>query len=297
MPGQRGAGCVSGMAFRLKLCCCATHFPGASCVASRGWLWDLGCFPGLRKVLWAGAVPRSLHAHGRGTATSLLQQSFLCSSLPPLQCARYPAQGEFWSTGQETLNHSEQGKDLVPNCSIICSRNRLQPVPRLAGRLCIESQCWPKSIDHRIKKNSESLSFFPFTLKRFMIYCCFLPFMVQKERSWREFQLWHIPRNRPLLQPGGTFDLTHCSNASPKLQTARAPTFAAQIPQHQATRASPLGTAGLSPAATLCLPPLAGAVLQRCCRPFPSREAQKKRDVEGRKFCLGHLCSLTVQRR
>lgn len=122
-------------------------------------------------------------------------------------------------------------------------------------------------------KNSDSLSFFPFTLKSFMIYCRFIPFMVQKERSWGEFQLWDIPRNHLLPQPGGTLDFTCYCNASMKLKTARAPTFTMQIVQHQATHASLLETAGPSPASALWLPPLTGALLQRCCRPFTSGEA------------------------
>lgn len=125
-------------------------------------------------------------------------------------------------------------------------------------------------------KNSDSLSFFPFTLKSFMIYCCFTPFMVQKEHSWREFQLWDIPRNHHLPQPGGTFDFTSYSNASTKLKTATAPTFTMQIVQHQATHVSLLETAGLSPASAPWLPPLAGALLQRCCRPFTSGEASPR---------------------
>lgn len=152
MSGQHRTGCGSGKAFQLRFCCCAAHFPGVSCIASPGWLWDLGCFPGLRQ---AGAV---LSAQDRGTTKlfscgkALTCCPLLLTSLPSLQHAQYPAQGEFWSTGQEMPNCSEQGKDLAPNCRVTCSGNRLPPVQRLAGWLCVESWHWPKSINHRIKK-------------------------------------------------------------------------------------------------------------------------------------------------
>ena len=79
------------MAFWLKLCCCATHFPGASCIASSGWLWDLGCFPGLRQVLWAGAVLHSAHSWQRHHHTLLLRQSFnLLPSAPHSHLCNVP---------------------------------------------------------------------------------------------------------------------------------------------------------------------------------------------------------------
>lgn len=64
-------------------------------------------------------------------------------------------------------------------------------------------------------KTSDSFSFFPFILKRFMICCCFIPFMVQKECSCREFQLWDIPRHHLLPQPG-MFEFRHYSTVSMK---------------------------------------------------------------------------------
>lgn len=68
-------------------------------------------------------------------------------------------------------NSSEQGTGLAPNCKVTCSGNRLHLMQRLAGELCIES--WQKK-----KKNSYSLSFYSFTLKRFIIY-----FLLQSRRS------------------------------------------------------------------------------------------------------------------
>lgn len=76
-------------------------------------------------------------------------------------------------------NSSEQGTGLAPNCKVTCSGNRLHLMQRLAGELCIES--WQK-------KKKELL--FPLFLLLYTEKVYYLlPFTVQEEYIWREFQL------------------------------------------------------------------------------------------------------------
>jgi len=159
------------------------------------------------------------------------------------------------------LGCSEQGKDLSPHRTGTCSRNRLWLHRDFQDGSVLRPGAGQK-VSTTGLQNSDSLFFFPFTLKRFMICRCFIPFMVQKERSRREFQLRDSPRNHLLPRPGGMPDSTRYSNGPTKLRA-----FTTWIPQHQAMRAPLPGTAGLSPASTLRLPPhalhLRGGISQK----------------------------------
>lgn len=98
----------------------------------------------------------------------------LSSSLPSLQRARYLAKVNFRALNKRcpTVQNKEQAWHLT-------AESLAQDTGCSSCRDSQESS----ALSPGKQKNSCSLSFFPFTLKRFMIYCCFIPFTVQKEHT------------------------------------------------------------------------------------------------------------------
>lgn len=152
-----------------------------------------------------------------------------------------------------TVQSKEKTRHLT--AELLAQENRLQLLQRLAGWLCVESQRWPKSINYRIKKLQLPLFFSFYTEKVYDLLLLLHSFYSPGAAFLEGISALGYSQESP---PPTTFHLICYSNASTKLKTARAPTFTTEIPQHQATHASLPGTAGLSPASTLQLPPLTG---------------------------------------